>query len=60
MISIQTQLAAVLAEKLNQVSAEIPLQPIRVFDIGIFPWHTSTELSFLCIGDTVDEEDIAT
>ncbi len=59
MSTLQQQLAASIADKLTSVRGELSLHPIRIFDVGIFPWHTSIELSFLCEGDAADEDDIA-
>ena len=56
MTSLQDDLAASLAEKLRQASAEMQLRPIRIFDVGVFPWHESLELSFFCEGDEDDEK----
>jgi hypothetical protein len=59
MSSLQTELASVLAEKLSEAATEFALKPIRILDVGVFPWHTSMELSFLCEGDSADEGEIA-
>lgn len=59
MNTLQTDLANILAEKIIHVSNERQLNLIRIFDIGLFPWHESIELSFLCEGDMAEEEDVA-
>ena len=59
MKTLQAQLVSAIAQKLVLVRTERELRPIRILDVGIFPWHTSIELSFLCDGDTADPEDTA-
>lgn len=48
-----------LLDKLEGAIAEIGEREVQVLDAGVFPWHSSIELSFLLSSDKCDREFIA-
>jgi hypothetical protein len=55
----QALLEQALIKKLKQTANEFADRTFRVVDIGIFPWHSSIELSFLFEEDDDHIDDIA-
>ena len=55
----QQQLEMALVEILGNAAREFQGEELKVIDIGVFPWHSSIELSLLFTGDSCDVDDIA-
>ena len=47
----QKKLERALLDKLESAVAEIGNREVQVLDVGVFPWHSSIELSFLLSSD---------
>lgn len=55
----QQELEHAILEKLDSAVAELGASEVQVLDIGVFPWHSSLELSLLLSGDDCDRSHIA-
>lgn len=53
------KIESLLAERLNEALSEFKSKELNIIDIGVFPWHSKIELSFLFSSDDVFEDDIA-
>ena len=48
-----------LAEKLSEALSEFREKEVRIIDIGVFPWHSEINVSFLFSEDSEEDDDIA-
>ena len=55
----QKELERALLEKLESAVGEIGKREVQVLDVGVFPWHSSIELSLLLSSDKCDRAFIA-
>ena len=53
------KIEAVLESKLLEISKTLGGKELSILDIGVFPWHTKLEFSFLFSHDDIEEDDIA-
>jgi len=57
MTMLEAELGAAIAAVLVAIAAKSTPAPVRILDIGVFPWHESIELSLLCNGDDANGDD---
>jgi len=52
-------IALLISEKLQEALAEFHSNELKLVDIGVFPWHSTIEISLLFSSDDAYEDDIS-